>query len=156
MNVGEFQMSVNILIVDDHEAVRDGVRVIFNRERPQWEICGEADNGQSAIDMAMRFRPDIILLDITMPGLSGLEAASRISGLGLPGQILIFTAHESGQLAQESRRVGARGYLTKSDAARQLVRAIETLLSGRTFFGGPEKQEAGEKDLDQESSFDSL
>lgn len=68
----------------------------FSKARPQWEICGEATNGQDAIDAAARLKPDIILLDITMPGMSGLEAASRISGLGLPSQILILTMHESG------------------------------------------------------------
>jgi DNA-binding NarL/FixJ family response regulator len=81
-----------------------------------------------------------------MPVLSGLDAATRISGLGLPSQILIFTMHESGELAHDARRVGAKGYVTKSDAARHLVRAIETLLAGGTFFGGPEKHESGEKD----------
>ena len=81
-----------------------------------------------------------------MPRLSGLEAASRITGLGLTSQILIFTMHESGELAHDARRVGAKGYVTKSDAGRHLVRAIETLLSGRTFFGGPEKHGSDEKD----------
>ena len=139
-------MSVTILIVDDHEVVREGVRSIINRARPQWEICGEAANGQEAIDTAMRLRPDVILLDITMPGMSGLDAATRLSGLGLTSQILIFTMHESGELAHDARRVGARGYVTKSDAGRHLVRAIETLLSGGTFFGGPERHESSEKD----------
>jgi DNA-binding NarL/FixJ family response regulator len=143
---GEFQMAVRILIVDDHEVVREGVRSIITRARPQWEICGEATNGQEAIDTATRLRPDIILLDITMPVLSGLDAATRISRLGLPSQILIFTMHESGELANDARRVGARGYVTKSDAGRHLVRAIETLLAGGTFFGGPEQQESDEKD----------
>ena len=91
MKCGRIQMSVSILIVDDHEVVREGVRTIISRARPQWEICGEAANGQEAIDTAMRLRPDIILLDITMPVLSGLEAATRISGLGLTSRILIFT-----------------------------------------------------------------
>jgi DNA-binding NarL/FixJ family response regulator len=139
-------MPVTILIVDDHEVVREGVRTIINRARPQWEICGEATNGQDAIDTATRLRPDIILLDITMPRLSGLEAASRITGLGLTSQILIFTMHESGELAHDARRVGAKGYVTKSDAGRHLVRAIETLLSGGTFFGGAEKRQSAEKD----------
>jgi DNA-binding NarL/FixJ family response regulator len=133
-------MPVTILIVDDHEALREGVRSIIHRARPHWEICGEASNGADAIDAARRFRPTIILLDVTMPGMSGLEAASKISRLGLPSQILIFTMHESGQLANDARRCGAHGYLGKSDAARQLILAIETLLSGGTFFGSPEPQ----------------
>ena len=141
-------MPVRILIVDDHEVVREGVHNIINKARPQWEICGEATNGQDAIDATARLKPDIILLDITMPGMSGLEAASRISGLGLPSQILIFTMHESGELAGDARRVGAKGYVTKSDAARHLVAAIETLLSGGTFFGHPEK---GQHDVPEEN-----
>lgn len=132
-------MPVRILIVDDHEVVREGVHNIIAKARPAWEICGEATNGKEAIDFATRLKPDIILLDITMPGMSGLEAASRISRTGLPSQILIFTMHESGQLAGDARRAGARGFVRKSDAARQLVMAIEALLSGGTFFGRPEK-----------------
>jgi DNA-binding NarL/FixJ family response regulator len=146
-------MPVTILVVDDHEVVREGVRTIITRARPQWEICGEATDGQEAIETATRLRPDIILLDITMPRLSGLEAASRITGLGLTSQILFFTMHESGELAHDARRVGAKGYVTKSDAARHLVRAIEALLSGGTFFGGPEKHESGEKDRRSEIVF---
>lgn len=132
-------MPVRILIADDHEVVREGVRTIISKARPQWEICGEAVNGREAIDAAARLNPDIVLLDITMPGMSGLEAASHISGLGLAPPILIFTMHESGELASDARGVGARGYVRKSDAARHLVIAIETLLSGGTFFGHPEK-----------------
>jgi DNA-binding NarL/FixJ family response regulator len=139
-------MPVSILIVDDHEVVREGVRSIITSARPQWEICGQATNGQEAIEAASRLRPDIILLDITMPVLNGLDAAIQISRLGLSSRILIFTMHESGELANDARRVGARGYVTKSDAGRHLVRAIEALLSGHTFFGGPETHKSGEKD----------
>ena len=139
-------MSVKILIVDDHEVVREGVRIIINRARQDWEICGEATNGKEAIEAAARLKPDIILLDITMPEMNGFDAASRIFGRGLGGQILIFTMHESGELTRDARQVGARGYVTKSDAARDLVLAIETLLSGGTFFGRPEKPQDPEKD----------
>jgi DNA-binding NarL/FixJ family response regulator len=130
---------VRILIVDDHEVVRKGIRLILNDARPGWEICGEASNGVEAIDAATHLKPDVILLDITMPGMSGLEAASHISGRGATGPILFFTMHDSGELAGEAKRVGAKGYVRKSDAARHLVKAIEALLSGGTFFGQPEK-----------------
>jgi DNA-binding NarL/FixJ family response regulator len=133
-------MPVSILIVDDHEVLREGIRSILSRVRPQWKISGEASNGADAIAAAARLQPTIILLDVTMPGMSGLEAASKISKLGLASQILIFTMHESGQLANDARRCGARGCLGKSDAARHLILAIETLLSGGTFFGKPEHQ----------------
>jgi DNA-binding NarL/FixJ family response regulator len=131
-------MPVKILIVDDHETLREGIRSILKRARPQWEICGEASSGLEAIDATKRLRPDIILLDITMPQMSGLEAAPRIVAVGSNARILIFTMHESDELAHDARRVGASGYLSKSDASRQLVLAIETLLSGGTFFGQPQ------------------
>jgi DNA-binding NarL/FixJ family response regulator len=135
-------MPVSILIVDDHEVLREGVRSIIARARPHWEICGEASDGPEAIEAAHRLQPTIILLDVTMPGMSGLEAASRICKVSPSSQILIFTMHESGQLAGDARRAGARGYVSKTDAARHLILAIETLLSGGTFFGAPEKQPA--------------
>jgi DNA-binding NarL/FixJ family response regulator len=128
-------MPTSILIVDDHEVLREGVSSILNRLRPQWEICGQAASGQEAIDVATKLKPTLILLDITMPGMSGLEAASRISAMHLESKILILTMHESGELANDARRVGAEGYVTKTDAAQQLVRAIETILAGGTFFG---------------------
>lgn len=130
---------VRILIIDDHEVVRKGIRLILGDARPSWEICGEASNGVEGIDAAARLKPDIVLLDITMPGMSGLEAASHISGRRVAGPILFFTMHESGELASEAKRVGARGYVRKSDAARHLVKAIEAVLAGGTFFGQPEK-----------------
>jgi DNA-binding NarL/FixJ family response regulator len=133
-------MSVTILIVDDHEVLREGIRSILRRNRPQWEICGEASSGPEGVEAAIRLKPDVILLDITMPGMNGLQAASHIATLGLPSKILIFTMHESGELAHDARRAGASGYVTKADASRQLVWAIETLLSGGTFFGSPEKR----------------
>ena len=130
-------MPIRILIVDDHEALREGIRVIIRRARPEWEICGEATNGEDAIEAARRLKPDVVVLDVTMPGMSGLEAAARMSTFPMC-RILIFTMHESGELANDARRAGARGYVTKADAARHLITAIETILGGRTFFGQPE------------------
>ena len=148
-------MSVTILIVDDHEVVREGVRTIINRARPQWEICGEAANGQEAIDTAMRLRPDIILLDITMPVLNGLDAATRISGLGLTSQILIFTMHESGELAHDARRVGARGYVTKSDAADISFAPSKRYSPAARSSVVPRDTSRVKKTPDRESCFDS-
>ena len=134
-------MGVRILIVDDHEVLREGIRSILARARPEREICGQAATGIEAVEAAARLRPTIILLDITMPGNNGLEAASRISSIHGNSKILIFTMHQSGELANDALRSGARGYLTKGDASRQLVLAIETLLAGGTFFGQPQESE---------------
>jgi DNA-binding NarL/FixJ family response regulator len=127
-------MKAKILIVDDHEIVREGISRLLNRSRPDWEICGEATNGKQAIDTVKRLKPDVVVLDITMPGMSGLEAASHITKLSLGSRILIFTMHESGRLSAEIRGAGAHGYVQKSQAARDLVAAIECLLEGGTFF----------------------
>lgn len=133
-------MSVRILIVDDHEIVRVGIRTLLNGARPQWEICGEATNGRDAIEAAKSLTPDVIILDVTMAGMSGLETAARMTSLGLSPKILIFTMHESVALIAEVRTSGARGYVAKSQASRDLVLAIESLLSGGTFFGASETQ----------------
>lgn len=126
-------MSARILIVDDHEVVREGVRTLINRARPQWEICGEATNGAQAITACRTLKPDVTVLDITMPGMSGLEAAPAIFASG--SLVLMFTMHESEQLAAEVSKAGAQGFVLKSQAGKDLIRAIERLLGGGTFFG---------------------
>ena len=124
---------LRILVADDHEVVRKGIRTLIETHS-EWEICGEATNGKQAVDNAKLLSPDVVILDITMPGMSGLEAAPQIVKLGLGCRILIFTMHDSGRLVTEIRDAGAHGYVQKSQAARDLVVAIECLLQGGTFF----------------------
>jgi DNA-binding NarL/FixJ family response regulator len=137
-------MPVRILLADDHEVVRQGLRTIL-RARPEWEIVGEAENGQEAIDAVRQFKPDVIILDITMPVMSGLEATQAICNLRLGTHILIFTMHDSKSLVKAVRKAGADGYVLKSRAARDLIRAVETMLGGGTFFG-PENGIAEQED----------
>ena len=127
-------MPARILIVDDHEIVLEGIRTLVGRSRREWEICGEARNGKEAVETVKKLRPDVVVLDITMPILSGLQAATQIRELDVGCKILMFTMHESDRLAVEVRQVGAHGYVLKSQAARDLIRAIDYLLSGKTFF----------------------
>jgi DNA-binding NarL/FixJ family response regulator len=128
-----YVMSAKILIVDDHEVVREGIRTLITRARPQWQICGEAINAREAIEACRILKPDVTVLDITMPGISGLEVASAIFALG--SRVLMFTMHESEHLANEVFQAGAQGFVLKSQAGRDLIRAIERLLGGGTFFG---------------------
>src|ERR1700682_4216793 len=130
----QLNMKPKVLIVDDNEIVREGIRRLLTGSRPDWEICGEAANGKQAVDNVKNLNPDVVILDITMPGMSGLEAAPQIVKLGLGCRILIFTMHDSGRLVTEIRDAGAHGYVQKSQAARDLVVAIECLLQGGTFF----------------------
>lgn len=138
--------AARILLVDDHEVLREGLKVLISNARPEWEIVGEATNGVEAIEQTQRLRPDIVLLDITLPKMSGLEASSRLRQLGVSCPILIFTTHDSARLGDEARKAGAQGFVVKSQAFRDLVRAIDTLLQGGTFFDagigkGPEPEE---------------
>src|SRR5215472_8281394 len=118
MNGGKRPMPARILLADDHDIVLEGIRTLVARSGRAWKICGEARNGEEAVAMVEKLKPDLIVLDITMPVMSGLEAARRIANLGSNCQILIFTMHESGRLGIEARESGAHGYVLKAQAAR--------------------------------------
>lgn len=133
-------MTVRILIVDDHEVVREGLRSHLAKSRPDWDICGEGTNGEQAIQLIGELKPDLVILDITMPRMSGLEACSRMRKLGLTTPVLIFTTHDFERLATEIRDAGAQGYVLKSQAVRHLVQAIDAILAGGTFFGEPKSE----------------
>jgi DNA-binding NarL/FixJ family response regulator len=131
----EVLVAVRILIVDDHDVVRQGVRSIIAKARPEWIICGEASDGEQAVRGAADLKPDVVVLDVTMPVMNGLEAASRIVRSAANCRVLILTMHESERLCADVQAVGAHGYVQKSQAGRDLVRAIDQLLAGGTFFG---------------------
>jgi DNA-binding NarL/FixJ family response regulator len=139
-------MATRILIADDHEIVLEGIRTLLARSRREWEICGEARNGKDAVEMAKTLKPDIAILDVTMPGMSGLQAASEIVKSSVGCKVLIFTMHESTRLEIEVRSAGAQGYVLKSQAARDLVRAIDALLAGGTFYGPSAEGSKAEKE----------
>jgi DNA-binding NarL/FixJ family response regulator len=130
---------MRIQIVDDHEVLREGVKALLAKLRPDWQVCGEATDGQEAIQLARDLKPDLIILDVSMPRMSGFEASAEMRKQGLDIPVLIFTTHQSERLAQEVRQAGAQGYVLKSQAARDLVLAIDTILKGGTFFGAPQE-----------------
>jgi DNA-binding NarL/FixJ family response regulator len=123
-----------ILIADDQQLVREGVCRLISKRRPEWGICGQARDGQQALEAIQALNPDIVILDISMPKASGLEVAAKVNALHLRTRVLMFTMHESYRLADDARAVGARGLVLKSQAARDLIRAIDRLLAGETFF----------------------
>ena len=124
---------IRILLADDHDVVRRGLRGLLEAQ-PGWEVCGEARNGREAVEMAAQLRPDVAVLDLSMPEFNGLEATRRIRK-ELPGtEVLVFTMHQTEQLMREALLAGARGYLLKSDAAERLVAAVTTLAGHRPFF----------------------
>jgi DNA-binding NarL/FixJ family response regulator len=134
-------MGTRILVVDDHDVVRAGVRTIL-ATRPEWEICGEATNGKMAVDMARELQPDLIVMDITMPVMSGLEAAREIAKYNLPSKVLVLSMHELHYKIEDLVRMGIRGYVLKSDAVRDLTRALDELSGGGTFLNRPNQDGA--------------
>lgn len=124
---------LRILIADDHELIRRGVRTLLEAE-PGWKVVAEASDGQEAFEKAKETKPEIVVLDIGMPRLSGLEAARRLKRIFPQIKVLMLTMHDSERLAWEVLNVGALGYVTKSDTARDLVIAIEALRRDKTFF----------------------
>ena len=124
---------IRILIADDHEVARRGIRSLLE-SHPGWEVCAEAKDGRDAVDLAATTKPDVVLLDIGMPNLNGLEAARQISAMSPSVGILILTMHDSDSMVRDVLRAGARGFLLKSDAGRDLVAAVEAVQRQRTFF----------------------
>ena len=124
---------LRLLVVDDHAVVRRGVRALLESQ-PGWEICGEATNGEEAVRKAAALKPDIVVLDISLPGLNGLEATSRILKESPESEVLILTMHHSEELAQQVIKAGARGYVLKSDADQSLIAAVDKLRQHQTFF----------------------
>ena len=125
--------TTRILLADDHEVVRQGLRVLLEAQ-PGWEVVGEAQNGREAVDKVRNLKPDIVVLDVTMPELNGLEATRQILKSAPQTEVLVLTMHESEQVAREVLAAGARGYLLKSDAGRDLVSAVDALRHRRPFF----------------------
>jgi len=126
-------MSFRILVADDHEVVRKGLCALL-RGQGDWEVCGEAANGREAVDKAINLKPEVVILDIGMPSLNGLEATRQILKAVPQVKVLILTLHDSDQVVQEVLNAGARGFLLKSDAARDLVAAVEALRRDKIYF----------------------
>jgi DNA-binding NarL/FixJ family response regulator len=124
---------LRILVADDHEIVRHGL-VALVKSHPGWEICAEADNGRQAVELARDLKPDVAILDIGMPTLNGLEATRLILRDNPRVKVLILTINDADQAVRAVLDAGARGFLLKSDAARELVAAVEALQHNKTFF----------------------
>ncbi len=122
-----------ILIVDDHEIARRGIRDLLEKH-PGWQVCGEATDGRDAVKRACALKPDLVLLDIGMPNLNGLDAARQILVDCPLTRVLVLTVHDSEQVVRDVLATGARGFLLKSDAGRDLVSAVEALQRHGTFF----------------------
>jgi DNA-binding NarL/FixJ family response regulator len=126
-------MPLRILVADDHALVRRGVRALLESQA-NWQVCGEAATGREAVEQVKRLDPDIVLLDLSMPELNGLDATRRILRDSPRTQVLVLTMHHSEELAHQVMQAGARGYVLKSDADRELIAAVESLQRRRVFL----------------------
>lgn len=122
-----------VIVADDYESVREGVCAIL-KSRMDIQVCAQAKNGEEAVEKAIQFRPDLIILDISMPGLGGVEAARQIRALLPDVLILFFTMHNLPQLLAIAKSVGAQGFVTKDQMATTLLEAVDALRRNETFF----------------------
>jgi DNA-binding NarL/FixJ family response regulator len=126
-------MKLRILIADDHELVRRGLIALLQAHEG-WEICGEATDGREAVEKAKQLKPDVVILDVGMPNLNGLAATRQLSRQDPHCKIIVLTITDTDQIVQEALDAGARGFVLKSDAARDLVSAVEALQRNRMFL----------------------
>jgi DNA-binding NarL/FixJ family response regulator len=126
---------VRILLVDDFEPFRTFVRALLE-PRPEWLVVGEASDGFEAVQMAGELQPDLILLDIGLPSLSGIEAARQIRLLSPESKILFVSQHSLSDMVKEAFNLGAAGYVVKAHAGSELFAAVEAVLEGKQFFSG--------------------
>ncbi|MFZ1087214.1 MAG: response regulator transcription factor [Terracidiphilus sp.] len=125
-------MAIRILVVDDHSAARNGLKTLL-REKSNWEVVGEASDGLEALDKAGSLQPDVVLLDITMPKMHGLEVCRLLRKKMDAPEILIVSQHDSPQMMREALDAGARGYVVKSNAGRDLLEAVDAVSQHRVF-----------------------
>jgi DNA-binding NarL/FixJ family response regulator len=127
------RMTVRILLVDDHPIVRQGLRTLLEGH-PGWEVVGEASDGIEALDKVEALQPDVVVLDVTMPRMNGLEACRSLQKHKTDGlEVLFVTQHDSPHMMREALEAGARGYVVKSNAARDLLEAVEAVSQHRIF-----------------------
>lgn len=127
-------MTIRVYIVDDHALVRAGVRMLLS-EQPDIEVVGEADSGEEALPQIRKLQPDVVLCDLHLPGISGLEVTERIVNEGLPVRVLIVSVLEDGPLPKRLLDVGAYGYIGKAGDARELLRAVRDVAMGKRYLG---------------------
>jgi DNA-binding NarL/FixJ family response regulator len=135
-------MTIRILLVDDHPVVRQGLKTLLEG-RSGWVVIGEASDGAEAVEKAKDLNPDVMVLDVTMPRMNGLEACRLLRRQSPQLEILFVTQHDSPQMMREALDAGARGYVVKSNAARDLLAAVEAVSEHRVFTALNARETAG-------------
>jgi two-component system response regulator NreC len=125
--------TIRVLLVDDHALLRAGIRMLLDAE-PGMHVVGEAGSGEEGVRMAMELRPDVVVMDLSMPGMRGLEATRKIVASGIPSRVLVLTVHAEAEYLMPVLDAGAAGYVTKHSADRELVEAVRVVARGDVFL----------------------
>lgn len=127
-------MSITILIADDHDIIREGIKSVLVL-RPEYKVCAEASNGEEALELVTKFKPDVLLLDISMPKASGLDVIERIKRVSSKTKVIIITVHKMGAYVLKALRRGVSGYINKENVVEELIPALSRVVSGKTYLG---------------------
>jgi DNA-binding NarL/FixJ family response regulator len=133
-------MATTIVVADDHQLVREGIRMLLET-RSDFEVVGEASDGEEAVKIVLDRKPDIAVMDIWMPHLSGIDATREIEKCGLPTKVVMLSMHASRAYVEETLSAGAAGYIVKSAASKELLDAIDAVLAGGSFLSPAVTQE---------------
>ena len=125
--------ATRILLIDDHKIMRQGLRALLQTE-PDMEVVGEAEDGRRGLEMARELKPDVVLMDISMPGLNGIDATRRMLEINPATKVLALTAHSDGNMVRETLKAGAMGYVVKDSAVEELLQAVHTANGGRVYL----------------------
>ncbi|PIP19211.1 MAG: DNA-binding response regulator [Candidatus Omnitrophica bacterium CG08_land_8_20_14_0_20_41_16] len=127
-------MAIRIVIVDDHDIIRAGIKSVL-ASHSEYEVCAEAQNGDEALECVEEFKPDILLLDISMPKISGLDIISRVKRVSAQTKIIIISVHKLGAYVLKALRQGVSGYLNKENVAEELILALSRVSAGKVYLG---------------------
>ncbi len=127
-------MSISIIIADDHDIIREGIKSVLSL-RPEYKVCAEALNGEEAVELVEKFKPGILLLDISMPKLSGLDVIQRIKRVSAKTKVIVITVHKMGAYVLKALRSGVSGYINKENVVEELIPALAQVVKGKTYLG---------------------
>ena len=127
-------MAINILIADDHDIIREGIKSVL-AAHPEYKVCAEAGNGEEVLELVEKFKPDILLMDVSMPKLSGLDAIPRVKKISPQTKIIMITVHKMGAYVLKAIRSGVAGYINKENVAEELIAALNRVARGQTYLG---------------------
>ena len=127
-------MPIKIVIADDHSIIREGIKSVLSNH-PQYEVSGEASNGEEALELVRKFKPDVLLLDISMPKVSGLDILTRVKNSSAKTKIIMITVHKMGAYVIKAVRQGVSGYINKENVVEELIPALAKIISGKTYLG---------------------